>query len=107
MGVPERAGPDLPGHVRIPGSIEVKPDLAESGMSRKASGAGNEPVRVGIVGMGIRGTMYARICRALADVELVGTCDLAEGAREAAVAEFGVPGLAAGLRCPARWRRGW
>ena len=76
-------------------------------MSRKASGAGNEPVRVGIVGMGIRGTMYARICRALADVELVGTCDLAEGAREAAVAEFGVPGFAAGVRCPARWRRGW
>ena len=53
-----------------------------------------EPVRVGVVGMGIRGQMYATAAAGLAGAELVGVCDLAEDRRRAAAEEFSVPGFA-------------
>lgn len=58
------------------------------------TGSGSEVLRVGIVGMGIRGKMYAAICRSLAGAELVGVCDVAEEARSSAQAEFALPGFA-------------
>ncbi len=49
---------------------------------------------MGIVGMGIRGRMYAAICRSMANVELAGFCDLDAAARAAGQGELGVPGFA-------------
>ncbi|OPX22391.1 MAG: hypothetical protein B1H04_05060 [Planctomycetales bacterium 4484_123] len=46
---------------------------------------------MGVVGMGIRGRMYAAIAQALPEVELTGVCDIAEDARLAAADEFAVP----------------
>jgi len=40
-------------------------------------------VRLGVVGMGIRGKMYAAACRQLPGVELAGVCDADEGVRSA------------------------
>ncbi len=58
------------------------------------------PIRVGVVGMGIRGRMYASTCGHLAGAELVGVCDVAEEARAAAGEAFGVPAFAeAGQLC--------
>jgi len=51
-------------------------------------------VRVGIVGMGIRGQMYAATCRQLSNAELVGVCDVADAARAAATEQFEVSGFA-------------
>ena len=51
-------------------------------------------VRVGIVGMGIRGQMYAATCRQLPNAELVGVCDVATVAREAAAEQFATSGFA-------------
>ena len=48
-------------------------------------------IRVGVVGMGIRGRMYAEICRGLAGVEVAGVCDLAEAPRAAAAEQFAAP----------------
>ncbi|MET0765326.1 MAG: Gfo/Idh/MocA family oxidoreductase [Blastococcus sp.] len=48
-------------------------------------------VRVGLVGAGAVGARHARTLAAFADVELVGICDPAAGAREALAAEVGVP----------------
>ncbi len=52
------------------------------------------PLRVGIVGMGIRGRMYAATCRQLPSAELVGVCDVDEAARSAAGEQFGAPAFA-------------
>ncbi len=54
----------------------------------------SKTVRVGIVGMGIRGQMYAATCRALSGAELVGVCDVDDSARAAAAGQFGVAGFA-------------
>jgi len=51
-------------------------------------------IRVGIVGMGIRGRMYAASARSLSEAELVGVCDVSEQARRAAEADFAVPAFA-------------
>ena len=53
-----------------------------------------EPVRVGVVGMGIRGQMYATAAAGLAGAELVGVCDVAEERRQAAAGQFSVPAFA-------------
>lgn len=58
------------------------------------NGGGKGRIRVGIVGMGIRGRMYATICRKMPDAELVCVCDVSEGARGSAQEEFEVPGFA-------------
>ncbi|MFB3891973.1 MAG: Gfo/Idh/MocA family protein [Phycisphaerae bacterium] len=56
----------------------------------KRSGRGRKRIRVGIVGMGIRGRMYAAIAKGLPEVELVGVCDLAAKARRAAAKSLDV-----------------
>ncbi len=63
-------------------------------MASKRESGGARALRVGIVGMGIRGRMYAAICRQLAGAELVGLCDVSQAARAAGQDEFGVPGFA-------------
>jgi len=51
-------------------------------------------IRVAIVGMGIRGRMYAATCGGLTGAELVGACDLADEVRSAAESEFGIEAFA-------------
>lgn len=46
-------------------------------------------IRVGIVGAGIRGRMYATIAQQLHNTELVGICDVSDPARQAAAEELG------------------
>jgi UDP-N-acetyl-2-amino-2-deoxyglucuronate dehydrogenase len=52
------------------------------------------PVRHGIIGCGRVHRNHAQAARALDDIELVGVADLDDGARDAAAAEWGVPGYA-------------
>ncbi len=56
-----------------------------------ATGSGKDgAIRVGIVGVGIRGRMYAGICRDLPGAELAGVCDISEPARSGATQRLGV-----------------
>jgi predicted dehydrogenase len=63
-------------------------------MTRQSTSGGEGTIRVGIVGTGIRGKMYAAICRGLSGAELVGVCDISQAARGAATEAFGVPDFA-------------
>jgi len=64
-------------------------------MARKEGEGGTAgAVRVGVVGMGIRGRMYAAVAEALPGAELVGVCDLDEPARRGAGERFRVPAFA-------------
>ncbi len=50
----------------------------------------NKVIRLGVVGMGVRGQMYAAIARGMDGAELVGVCDVSDRARSAAEEELGV-----------------
>jgi len=62
-------------------------------MGREQSDKGGQ-VRVGIVGAGIRGRMYANIVRQLPGCRLAGVCDVSEAARRTAEGELSAPSFA-------------
>ncbi len=51
-------------------------------------------IRLGVVGMGNRGGMFAAVAQAVHNAELVGICELDDARRTRAAEEFGVPGFA-------------
>jgi len=51
-------------------------------------------VRLGVVGMGSRGGMFAAVAQAVGHAELVGVCESDPARRERAAEQFGVPGFA-------------
>ena len=52
----------------------------------------NDNLRVAVVGMGLMGTLHARILKVLRGVDLVGVVEIDSGRREAAADKFDVPG---------------